>query len=383
MVKVEMVKIAQRLFLLVVFYASAPIMGLGQLPLNTGVRILSPRFFPGWQAQNVSYPFVLYDDRSPGHYKMYYAGSSSTQVNESLWDQWVTGVVTSPDGVNWTHPENYEQILFARKFMEGDVVNPDDQAKIFDSVYAIDAFVLKEGSIYKCWYTGWNGEIQHEGGGLSNKINFRIGHATSSDGLNWTKANGSAGAGSVLGLGAKGETDEFGVDDPYIIKEQGTFRMWYVGYDGKSRRIHYAISDDGISWTKKGVVMNQGSPGQPDELGRQSPVIIKRSGQYELWYQGKSASSPIYHVMRAVSTDGKNWKKASEVVLHPVAPEPSWPWSSISLSGNEKIIIGNIIVQPDNSCQVFYARQFTAGRKSTYSQLSAPLSYLYTERINP
>ena len=104
--------------------------GFAQLPLDTGFRILSPKFFPGWQAQHVSYPFVMYDTTA-GKYKMYYAGSSSTQVNESLWDQWVTGVVTSTNSLNWIYPENYEQVLFARKFMEGDVVNPEEQAKLF------------------------------------------------------------------------------------------------------------------------------------------------------------------------------------------------------------------------------------------------------------
>jgi hypothetical protein len=357
---------------------------LGQLPINTGVRVLSPRFFPGWQAQNVSYPFVLYDDTTkPGHYKMYYAGSSSTQVNESLWDQWVTGVVTSGDAVNWNYPDNYEQVLFAHRFFEGDVANPDEQAKIFDSIFAIDAFVLKDGPVYKCWYTGWNGESRHEGGGLTGKINFRIGYATSPDGFMWTKANGSAGAGSVLGTGNTGETDQLGAEDPYIIKENGSFRMWYVGWDGKTRRIHYAISSDGMRWTKKGVIMDPGGKGEPDELGAQSPVVIKRTGQYELWYQGKSASTPNHHVMRATSRDGINWKKAGEVTLHPVAPSPSWPWTSVTLTGSEKIIIGNIIVQPDNSCQIFYAKQYTAGRNLTYESLTAPLSYIYTERVNP
>ncbi|MEX2235304.1 MAG: hypothetical protein WD824_24285 [Cyclobacteriaceae bacterium] len=384
MLPFEIRKIAGRYCVMLLIYSSISADGLGQLPLNTGVRILSPRFFPGWQAQNVSYPFVLYDDTDkPGDYKMYYAGSSSTQVNESLWDQWVTGVVTSADAVSWTYPDNYEQILFARRFLEGDVVNPDEQATIFDSVFAIDAFVLKDGSVYKCWYTGWNGEIQHEGGGLANKINFRIGYATSPDGLNWTKVNGSAGAGSVLSTGNRGETDVLGAEDPYIIKENGSFRMWYVGRDGQSSRIHYAISSDGVRWTKKGVVMNLGGKGHPDELGTQSPVVIKRSAQYELWYQGKSGSTPNHHVMRAVSPDGINWKKVGEVILHPVAPEPSWPWSSITLTGNEKIFVGSILVQPDNSCQVFYARQYTAGRKLTYGDLTAPLSYIYTERVNP
>ena len=355
--------------------------GVGQLPLNKGVLILSPRFFPGWQAQHVGFPFVIHD--GPGQYKMYYAGSSSTQVNQSLWDQWVTGVVTSSDAINWRYPDDYEQVLFARKFMEGDVVNPDEQAGIFDAVYAIDAFVLKDGSVYKCWYTGWNGEIDHLGDGISDKINFRIGYATSPDGIHWNEIQGSGGAGSVLGLGGRGESDERGVEDPYIVKEGGVFKMWYVGYDGETRRIHLATSSDGVSWTKQGIIMEPGAKGEPDELGTRNPVVIRRSGQYELWYQGQSTSKPNYHVLRAVSRDGKAWKNTGEVVLHPEVPKPSWPWSDLSLNGDEEIIIGNIIVEPDNSCRIFYAKQFTAKRKATYAELTAPISYIFTERVNP
>lgn len=352
-----------------------------QTPLNKGIGILSARFFPGWQAQNVSYPFVVFE--GPGQYRMYYAGSSSTQVNESLWDQWVTGMVTSADGIKWKHPDNYEQILFARKLMEGEVVNSDEQAKIFDSVYAIDAFVLKDGSVYKCWYTGWNGEIRHLGKGISDKINFRIGYATSSDGVQWTEVKGDAGAGAVLGLGEKGDSDELAVEDPFILKENGSYRMWYVGYDGKKRKIHEAVSKDGVTWTKIGVVLDAGSAGAMDESGLRSPVVIKRAGQYELWYQGESISKPNSHVLRAISRDGKSWKKAGEVSLHSETPQPSWPWTSLSFNGTERIIPGNIIVHPDNSCQLFYARQFTGRRKATYADLTAPLSYIFTERVNP
>lgn len=359
--------------------------GMCKLPLDKSFRILSPRFFPGWQAQNVSYPFVIFD-KSAGSYKMYYSGSSSTQVNESLWDQWVTGVITSANTLNWNYPENYEQVLFARKFMEGDVVDPNESAKIFDSVFAIDACVIKDGTMYKCWYTGWNGQFEHTGNGLSKKINFRIGYAASPDGISWSKLQGTAGAGSVLGVGSIGEPDANGAEDPYVIKENRIYRMWYVGYDGNTRRLLYATSSDGMHWTKKGVVFNPAGKDALAELGEQNPVVINRSGGYELWYQGKSVSSPNYHVIRATSRDGITWEKAGEVTLHPAASDSSrhnWPWSSMSSEKDGKIILGNIIVHPDNSCQVFYARQLNAQKKVTYGVINTPLSFIYTERLNP
>ena len=363
-------------FLFFVISASA------QTPLNSGVRILSPRFFPGWQAQNVGSPFVFYDSTAR-HYKMYYAGSSSTQVNESLWDQWVTGVVTSSNALDWKYPDTYEPVLFAKKFMEGDVIDLRADANRFDAIFAVDAFVFKDGAVYKCWYSGWNGEFIHTGNGIAKKINQRIGYATSNDGYKWTKINGDAGAGSVLGTGKAGEADAYGAADPYIVKEDGMYRMWYTGFDGQTRRILYATSPDGINWDKKGVVLQTDGRDQDEKRGANSPVVIKRKGQYELWYQGQHASQPESRIVRAISKDGISWRQDGEVKLHPALPEPSWPWTSFRSGGNEKIVIGNIIVHPDQSCQLFYAPQFTGQRNATYGVITAAISFIYTERINP
>jgi hypothetical protein len=361
---------------------SFPVCAQESLPISTAYKILSPRFFPGWQAQHVASPFVLYDS-TDRHYKMYYSGSSSTQVNESIWDQWVTGLVTSSNTIDWKYPDNYEPVLFAKKLMEGEVLNPADYSNTFDAVCAVDAFILKEGSVYKAWFTGWNGETKHEGNGITKKINRRIGYATSTDGVNWTKIKGNCGAGAVLGVGESFDPDQYGAEDPYVISHEGMYKMWYTGFDGDRRRILYATSVDGINWEKKGVALSHGGASDSDELNVQSPVVVKRKGMYELWYQGESLSAPHSRTLRSISRDGITWQKAGEVKLHPVAPQPSWPWTSLSARGTEKTTIGNIIVHPDNSCQVFYATQFTGARSVTYGEITAPLSFIFTERVNP
>lgn len=370
-------------FCLVLFIYTAGIFPVGgQMPLDTGYRILSPKFFPGWQAQHIGYPFVLYD-RKKAQYKMYYAGSSSTQVNESLWDQWVTGVVTSADFINWAYPDNYEPVLFAKKNMEGDVINPEDQVKQFDAVFAIDACVIQDGPLYKCWYTGWSGKLDCTVDGASKKIDFKIGYATSPDGVNWTKVKGSAVGGAVLSAGEKYQEDATGVEDPYVIKENGIYRMWYTAVHANTRRIRYAISKDGITWTKKGSVDIIDSKGKSEKLSSEHPVIIHQGNQYELWYQDQNASLVNRTIQRAISKDGISWKKMGEIILHPTIPEPNWPWTSISKERNGKMVLGNIIIQPDSSYQVFYAKQYMASRNVTYGVIETPISFIYTERINP
>jgi hypothetical protein len=375
-------KCIKRFCLLFLIYTVGMRPVLGQMPSDTGYRILSPMFFPGWQAQHISYPFVLYD-RKKEQYKMYYAGSSSTQVNESLWDQWVTGVVTSVNSIDWAYPDNYEPVLFAKKYMEGDVINPEDQAKQFDAVYAVDACVIRDGLLYKCWYTGWNGKLEYAVDGVSKKIDFKIGYATSPDGVNWTKVKGFVGGGAVLSPDKKYGEDSEGVEDPYVLKENGIYKMWYTAKHANTPRIQYAVSKDGINWTKKGSVILLDNKDQSKNNGFEHPVIIHAKNYYELWYQDQNALPQNHSIQKAVSKDGISWKKTNKVILHPSVPEPNGPWTSISKEKDGKIVLGNIVIQPDGSCQVFYAKEYMASRNVTYGVIETPISFIYTERIKP
>lgn len=341
-------------------------------PVGTAVKILSPRFFPGWQSQNVVYPFVV-NDSTPGTYRMFYAGSASEQWNDSVAEQWVTGYVTSTDTTSWKFPENYEQVLFARKLYEGDLIDPDQMAGVFDSMYAIGACVILDGGQWKAWYTGWNGQTEHVGGGISKKVNFRIGYATSPDAIHWTKTQGAAGAGSVLGLGTAGGAESKGVAHPHVLKEGSVYRMWYEGYDGQVWKLFYATSTDGIVWTRVGQALGPSGNGSRDQLGLRNPLVIRRNNIYELWYQGQSQAAPNFHVLRATSSDGLAWNKvAQEVTLH--SPPPT---------GNEDILVDSAIVQSDQSVQVFFAQQTSTSQVLINGTLNNRNYYIYTEVVNP
>jgi hypothetical protein len=330
-----------------VVWAAAP-------PVGTAVEILPPRNFPGWQSQNVCYPFVYQE--SGGAYRMYYTGSASEQWNESSWDLWASGYVTSTDTTTWKYPDNYEQVLFPRRFMEADLVDLTVISGAFDSVQAEAPWIIKDGSVCRMWYSGWNSDLSSRGGGLGEKINFRIGYATSNDGIHWTKQPGSAGAGAVLGLGSGQAADCQGASCPAVIKIGNVWRMYYEGYDGTTRRILSATSSDGMAWTKERVVVDKGGANDKDELGAAVPMIIRRNNRYELWYQGQGRSAPNFHILRAVSDDGLTFTKLDEMLLHP----------SSALSGSERIHVRSAIVQSDGKVQVFFAKQKTTQRTATY-----------------
>ena len=327
-----------------------------------------------WERSMVSSPFVMYDAGAK-EYKMYYTGTAGGNNGESTWSIWHIGLATSKEGVGFGRVnKRSDPVLWSTKFLEGDILNPADVAKRFDSVWAIGACVIKDGRQYKMWYTGWSGEVEHIAGGVDNKINYRIGYATSPDGIAWTRHKGAAGAGSTLGLGVVGSLDDKAVGQPWVLKEKNLYRMWYEGFDGKLWRIFYATSSDGMKWTRRGVVLKTGGYGSLDALGARYPVVVKRKGQYELWYQSRGASQPSFHILRAVSPDGVKWKKApGEVVFGP--PNP--------LDTDEQIYVDSVIVQPDGACRAYFAKEDISATVTPIGSVDDRRFSNYTEVVNP
>ncbi|MDH7601367.1 MAG: hypothetical protein QHI38_04385 [Armatimonadota bacterium] len=350
----------------------------------TASLVLSPMVpWTCWEAYNVLYPFVIYDEPL-GRYRMFYTGSAAAQSNESVWDLWQIGIAESTDGVNWTRrQDDYEPVLYSTQFPEGAVLNPEELSQVFDSVWAFGACVIRDANSYRMWYTGWNSDVEYLPTGKSNKINFRIGHAVSIDGIKWTKVPGEAGAGSVLGVGQPNSPDCKGAAQPFVIKIGDTYRMWYEGYDGQTWRILCASSSDGIHWQKQGVAIDTGPAGSLDELGARNPVVIRRKGGYELWYQGQSASPPFYHVLRATSADCTVWtKQPGEVELHPYPPAGSdLNWNAYDPTA--QVHVDSVIVNEDGTCRVFFAKQLTASQQMRYGSVEQRRFYIYTEVVNP
>lgn len=122
--------------------------------------------------------------------------------------------------------------------------------------------VIKEGSIYKMWYAGFNGS------------RWSIGYAMSSNGISWSKHAYNP----VLCAGSPSGWDECDVRNPWVVGDDSGYKMWYVGRDRNGRsRVGLAVSTDGIRWTKIGLnpVLLEGASGQPDSLGVHRLCVIK------------------------------------------------------------------------------------------------------------
>jgi hypothetical protein len=133
--------------------------------------------------------------------------------------------------------------------------------------------VLRDGDVYKMWYSG------------GNKDDVRIGYATSPDGLHWTRYAGNP----VLVQEASWESVR--VLSPCVLRVSGEYQMWYSASNGQSARICYANSTDGILWLKSPF-----NPLLPASTAWEShdnlcPVIYYDGRDYRMWYTGADASN--------------------------------------------------------------------------------------------
>jgi hypothetical protein len=129
---------------------------------------------------------------------MWYGGWGSGGTNGSI------GYATSPDGIIWTEYEG------------NPVLSPGNDS--WDDAHIEVPEVHFDGNSYHMWYTGRNTDLW---------FRWRVGYATSTDGLNWIKYVGNP----VLKPSADGwDSQSVGMSSPVSFDSvESTFKMWYMG----------------------------------------------------------------------------------------------------------------------------------------------------------
>ena len=199
----------------------------------------------------------------------------------------------------------------------------------WDNVGFPNVCVLLIGTTYHMWYTGNDGS------------NMRIGHATSPDGINWTKDP----ANPVLNLGAPGSWDDYWVYFPCVIYYGGLFHMWYDGNEGPPNyyeNIGHATSLDGINWTKDPMnpVLTRGPAGSWDNLSIGPGFSYADGSTIHLWYDGSDGT--FIRSGHATSTDGgTTWVKDPNNPILNVGSPSSWDYPRAQVS--------SIVYNPNNA----------------------------------
>jgi hypothetical protein len=114
--------------------------------------------------------------------------------------------------------------------------------------------VAKVNDLYHMYYEAWGLLSKKDGNGLDYN-SLQIGHATSPDGIHWTKDPDNP----VLPKSTEeGAWDHSGTWDPFVIHEDGQFKLWHGG-GNKTCDWGYATSTDGTHFTKIGRISHLGN----------------------------------------------------------------------------------------------------------------------------
>jgi sucrose-6-phosphate hydrolase SacC (GH32 family) len=109
---------------------------------------------------------------------------------------------------------------------------------------------------------------------------------------------------AVLEPGPWGSWDEGSVADPYAIRIEPYFYLYYLGQDrGARQRIGVARSQDGVRWEK---LRSNPVLAEDDNVGE--PAVWQSHGFYWMLYTVRETGG-VRHMRLARSTDGVRWTR--------------------------------------------------------------------------
>lgn len=216
----------------------------------------------------------------------------------------------------------------------------DTSASDWDSKRAHDVCVIEDGGTYKMWYAGSDDDVTSE-----------IGYATSPDGEVWTKQ------GIVFEKGAPGDFDEAGVTYMTVLKENGTYYMWYSGYDDilAYGGMGLATSADGITWTR--VQTTPVLAGTNWYKG-----VVKKYN--DVYYMLFSTSFISIYLYIAYSTDRINWT----INYHPIIEKSLTPADWDGMSGADA---GWYSIN-ETEAKIYYSAYKTPGLDDSIGLITIP-----------
>lgn len=163
----------------------------------------------------------------------------------------------------------------------------------WDALIRERGWVMKDGDIWKLWYTGYNKDL--------TPVQMKMGYATSPDGIKWTRWSDAP------------IFDDVWIEDMTVIKRAGRYYMFAEGARDQPQLLE---SDDGIHWTLTGkldVRMQDGTPIKAGPHG--TPTVFVKDDVWHLFYERYDAG-----IWLARSTDRKVWTNVTDEPL--IVPGP-------------------------------------------------------------
>ena len=241
----------------------------------------------GYDDEDAFFANVIEVDEVDGKYYMYYIGEHYAGGA----DDYTVALAMSDDGITWTKYTTVQPVL------------GKGSGEDFDATHLFAPVVVKDGATWHMWYGGYNGT---RGG---------IGHATSTDGKNWTKDANNP----VLDC-VEGTWEDIESHPGTVIKDGSTWKMWYHGKDSSGRgKLGYATASNpnGANWTKHGSnpIFSRTSTDNWDaqSIGGDPFVLKIADNDWRMFFPGQtSGSGGTQEIGLAKSTDGISWTEIDD-----------------------------------------------------------------------
>jgi len=130
-------------------------------------------------------------------------------------------------------------------------------------------------------------------------------HISLRNGKTWT---------SVQNLGILGS-------GPTVIKESGTYKMWYTDNAASPTNMNYVTSSNGLNWSTPVIVFTRTTNSTVwDDTYLFNPSVIKLNSTYKMWYQASKGLLPAdKSIIYCESSDGINWSNFQTVITSSVS----------------------------------------------------------------
>jgi hypothetical protein len=183
----------------------------------------------------------------------------------------------------------------------------------FDDSGVMTSCLVRDGDCSYLYYQGWSL-------GVTVPFYVFVGCAVRArDGEDFERVSSAP----VLGRHA---VDPYMCASPWILREGGTWRMWYVSNLGWKTQpvgppqyvvhVKYAESRDGIDWDRDGHVCIDFA--SPDEYAISRPCVLRDGDLYRMWYSHRGTA---YRIGYAESKDGLQWERKDALVGIDVSSE--------------------------------------------------------------
>lgn len=183
------------------------------------------------------------------------------------------------------------------------LVSPGEVGLFDDSGASMSCLVSVNETKY-LYYTGWCLGVTVP---WRNSIGLAVCNQNSADFPKYAKAP----------IMDRSHIDPFSLSYPWVMRDKAIWKMWYGSnlswgsqHSDMKHVIKYAESVDGIHWERRGQIAIPLT--KADEWGVAKPCVLHNDGIYQMWYSIRFGKT--YRIGYAESTDGVDWQRKDNQV---------------------------------------------------------------------